>query len=1006
MISYFGDFAEDDTVLIPFNTFSSDDPSASVTITNLADADIKVHKDASLTQIVTDGATVVINFDSITGNHMVTIDTSADAAYATGSEYAVRVEGTTVDGGTINAWIGAFSIERAGGALAVTKLIQAAVITNAAGDDVAADIIAIKAETATIVADTNELQGDDVPGLIAAVQSDTDDIQTRLPAALVGGLMSSDVTAISTDTTAADNLELQYDTTGLTGDTFPATQSQANATSASAGGSVNIAATHDNTITDTIDNAGAVDKGSGLVGIPVTGHAFIAGNEVTIAGTTNYNGVEDIVSQTTNEIVITASFVSETFGGSETIVSSIKGVVFVGSVQSGTFSATQAVDGVYHDIDDVGNVIDVVYEYAVGGGRAANQLILTGFAQGNGDVITTQIYDFVGADWETIGVITGANGTANIVVDPRILLKHTGTGSDLGKVYIRLISLATTPSNLSVDGSTISAVSINQTAGYQDGQVWVNTVGGTAGTEINVNGVADNAVLSIGDAFTIASALTLSDFHIINGSTITLTASTVNKSFFGDNWTLALGGQNIAGSYFEGSNVVTGVGVSAAEVRFDNCEFGTASVQLLHAESCSFTSTVTMTLAGDYHIINSQSGVAGAGGPTFTKTAGQTITTEWRRWSGTLTVSGLEAGDVITISGELGTVTLNGADASVEIRGTYKALVNNLTGSPTVNTDGAIKGVDVASTLADTVDIQSRLPAALVNSRMDSTIDATGFEDAAVDKVWDEALTGATHDVSNSAGRRLRKLNEGLVSTDSAVDDPGAAATTTVFNTDLTEVDDFWNDGVVVFTSGALTGQARPILDFANTNGQITLDEVLTSAPSNNDGFLIVATHIHPVSQIADGVWDEATSGHTTAGTTGKALSDVLVDTSTTLQGELDGIQADTEDIQSRLPAALSSGNMKSDLLAISTSSTAADNLEKSALQIIPGIAAGTPSTTVINTDLAGGDDIYIGRTVIFTSGAAINEATDITDFADTDGVLTVTALSNAPSSGDTFIII
>ena len=42
--------------------------------------------------------------------------------------------------------------------------IQAAVITNAAGADIAADIIAIKAETASIVADTGELQTDWVDG--------------------------------------------------------------------------------------------------------------------------------------------------------------------------------------------------------------------------------------------------------------------------------------------------------------------------------------------------------------------------------------------------------------------------------------------------------------------------------------------------------------------------------------------------------------------------------------------------------------------------------------------------------------------------------------------------------------------------------------------------------------------------------------------------------------------------------------------------------------------------
>ena len=38
-----------------------------------------------------------------------------------------------------------------------------------------------------------------------------------------------DVTKVSGDATAADNLELQYDTTGLTGDTFPSTQAQVGA---------------------------------------------------------------------------------------------------------------------------------------------------------------------------------------------------------------------------------------------------------------------------------------------------------------------------------------------------------------------------------------------------------------------------------------------------------------------------------------------------------------------------------------------------------------------------------------------------------------------------------------------------------------------------------------------------------------------------------------------------------------------------------------------------------
>jgi hypothetical protein len=69
---------------------------------------------------------------------------------------------------------------------------------------------------------------------------------------------------------------------------------------------------------------------------------------------------------------------------------------------------------------------------------------------------------------------------------------------------------------------------------------------------------------------------------------------------------------------------------------------------------------------------------------------------------------------------------------------------------------GAIKATaDAVET--DTQDIQGRLPAALVNSRMDSTIDATGFEDAAVDKVWDEDIVAA-HNTADTAGAILNNI--------------------------------------------------------------------------------------------------------------------------------------------------------------------------------------------------------------------------------------------------------
>jgi len=68
-----------------------------------------------------------------------------------------------------------------------------------------------------------------------------------------------------------------------------------------------------------------------------------------------------------------------------------------------------------------------------------------------------------------------------------------------------------------------------------------------------------------------------------------------------------------------------------------------------------------------------------------------------------------------------------------------------------IATDAAAILVDTSTTLqneldgiqADTEDIQSRLPAALVGGRIDATVDATGMESGAVDAIWDEVLEGS-----------------------------------------------------------------------------------------------------------------------------------------------------------------------------------------------------------------------------------------------------------------------
>ena len=88
----------------------------------------------------------------------------------------------------------------------------------------------------------------------------------------------------------------------------------------------------------------AVDKGGGDVGIPMTAHSFAAGDEINIRGSENYEGEYTIQSETTNEIVITETYVAEIFVGVEEIYKNVEGayqiVMSYVAASNGNYSAT------------------------------------------------------------------------------------------------------------------------------------------------------------------------------------------------------------------------------------------------------------------------------------------------------------------------------------------------------------------------------------------------------------------------------------------------------------------------------------------------------------------------------------------------------------------------------------------------------------------------------------------------------------------------------------------
>lgn len=187
---YLGDFAEDATLDFKWST----NDAAGASITRATDGTVSVYVGNSTTQLTT-GVTDTEDFDSLTGVHHCRIDLSSSATYAPGSECQVVLSAATIDGETVNAVLAHFSIERAGGALALLK--------GANG------LAALKAETAAIVADTNELQTDDTPGALAALDAKLDTIDDFLDTEVAAIL--ADTNELQTDWANGGRLDLILD---------------------------------------------------------------------------------------------------------------------------------------------------------------------------------------------------------------------------------------------------------------------------------------------------------------------------------------------------------------------------------------------------------------------------------------------------------------------------------------------------------------------------------------------------------------------------------------------------------------------------------------------------------------------------------------------------------------------------------------------------------------------------------------------------------------------------
>lgn len=190
------------------------------------------------------------------------------------------------------------------------------------------------------------------------------------------------------------------------------------------------------------------------------------------------------------------------------------------------------------------------------------------------------------------------------------------------------------------------------------------------------------------------------------------------------------------------------------------------------------------------------------------------------------------------LSGSVGSVTGN---VGGNVTGSVGSLVGHTaqTGDSYAIVSSGTHGNAALKTLIDTVD--TVVDAILVDT---AEIGAAGAGLTALASAVNLATT-------NTYAAEVHKATVAAASVTVAA---SPSPTTTTFGSDRTEANDFWNDARVKFLTGALTGQSRVVLDYANSGGTFTLDEALTSAPSAGDTFILVSDHLHSITQIQDGL--------------------------------------------------------------------------------------------------------------------------------------------------------
>ncbi len=156
------------------------------------------------------------------------------------------------------------------------------------------------------------------------------------------------------------------------------------------------------------------------------------------------------------------------------------------------------------------------------------------------------------------------------------------------------------------------------------------------------------------------------------------------------------------------------------------------------------------------------------------------------------------------------------------------------------------------------------------------------------DVVWDEPLTGATHNVSTSSGRRLRQLESGqVVRSDTAQD---GSNNTITLDAGADSADDFYEHMQITIIGGTGVGQSQIIVRYTGSSKIAEVAHAWHTNPTGGSVFAILPGAVHTEtshSTLDHGMAQAGASGTITLRSGASAIDDfykggvIVLDTGT-----------------------------------------------------------------------------------------------------------------------------